>query len=119
MRPVDALKCSFCHKTQDEVLKLICSPSESPRVYICDECVTVCLGILQDDALHPPPIPGPNLALVDTAIRVLRRLAENRQPHSGDLATLRECSLPEDANLDNDALATAIILREVRKRPPL
>jgi ATP-dependent Clp protease ATP-binding subunit ClpX len=45
----DALRCSFCHKSQDAVAKLISSPSEYPRAYICDECVAVCNSILEDD----------------------------------------------------------------------
>src|SRR5208283_1166929 len=44
----DTLRCSFCHKTQDVVGKLISSPSEYPRAYICDECITVCNSILED-----------------------------------------------------------------------
>jgi hypothetical protein len=45
-----ALRCSFCGKSQDSVQKLICSPSDAPtRAYICDECVTVCALILEDD----------------------------------------------------------------------
>ena len=47
--PDDSLRCSFCHKTQDVVGKLISSPSEYPRAYICDECITVCNSILEDD----------------------------------------------------------------------
>ncbi len=42
-------RCSFCHKTQDVVGKLISSPSDYSRSYICDECVTVCNSILEDD----------------------------------------------------------------------
>ncbi len=34
-----ALHCSFCGKSQDTVGKLISSPSDYPRAYICDECV--------------------------------------------------------------------------------
>jgi ATP-dependent Clp protease ATP-binding subunit ClpX len=45
----DALRCSFCHKSQDVVGKLISSPSEYPRAYICDECIAVCNSILEDD----------------------------------------------------------------------
>lgn len=45
----DSLKCSFCHKSQDAVAKLISSPSDYPRAYICDECVAVCNSILDDD----------------------------------------------------------------------
>ena len=45
----DALRCSFCHKSQDVVGKLISSPSDYPRAYICDECIAVCNSILEDD----------------------------------------------------------------------
>lgn len=47
--PEDALHCSFCHKTQEQVEKLISSPSEYPRSYICNECVTVCQQILDEE----------------------------------------------------------------------
>ena len=58
--PEEALRCSFCHKSQDAVAKLISSPSDYPRAYICDECVAVCNSILEDDrgdqaARHRPP----------------------------------------------------------------
>jgi len=45
----ETLRCSFCHKTQDVVGKLISSPSDYPRAYICDECISVCNSILEDD----------------------------------------------------------------------
>jgi ATP-dependent Clp protease ATP-binding subunit ClpX len=45
----DSLRCSFCHKSQDVVGKLISSPSDYPRAYICDECIAVCNSILDDD----------------------------------------------------------------------
>jgi len=45
----ESLRCSFCHKTQDSVGKLISSPSDYPRAYICDECVAVCNSILEED----------------------------------------------------------------------
>lgn len=46
------MQCSFCHKTQDTVGKLISSPSDYPRAYICDECIAVCASIIEDDR-HP------------------------------------------------------------------
>ena len=49
----DALRCSFCHKSQDVVGKLISSPSDYPRAYICDECIAVCNSILEDDKTEP------------------------------------------------------------------
>jgi len=45
----ELLRCSFCQKTQDAVGKLISSPGEHPRAYICDECVVVCNTILEED----------------------------------------------------------------------
>ncbi|MDD5542117.1 MAG: ATP-dependent Clp protease ATP-binding subunit ClpX [Acidobacteriia bacterium] len=45
----DVLKCSFCFKTQDKARKLISSPNEFPRAFICDECIAVCNSILEDD----------------------------------------------------------------------
>jgi len=50
----DALRCSFCHKSQDVVGKLISSPSDYPRAYICDECIAVCNSILEDDKADQP-----------------------------------------------------------------
>jgi ATP-dependent Clp protease ATP-binding subunit ClpX len=60
----DTLRCSFCHKSQDVVGKLISSPSDYPRAYICDECIAVCNSILEDDkpestATGPHKIPKP------------------------------------------------------------
>jgi ATP-dependent Clp protease ATP-binding subunit ClpX len=62
----DTLRCSFCHKSQDAVAKLISSPSDYPRAYICDECVAVCNSILEDDrtethaAAAPDHLPKPH-----------------------------------------------------------
>jgi ATP-dependent Clp protease ATP-binding subunit ClpX len=50
----DTLRCSFCHKSQDVVGKLISSPSDYPRAYICDECIAVCNSILEDDKTDQP-----------------------------------------------------------------
>ena len=55
----DSLRCSFCHKTQEAVAKLISSPSDYPRAYICDECVAVCNSILEDDRSETTPGAAP------------------------------------------------------------
>ena len=55
----DSLRCSFCHKSQDVVGKLISSPSDYPRAYICDECIAVCNSILEDDR-HDQPYGTPH-----------------------------------------------------------
>ncbi|MBO4996840.1 MAG: ATP-dependent Clp protease ATP-binding subunit ClpX [Lachnospira sp.] len=39
------LRCSFCNKTQDQVRKLIAGPN----VYICDECISVCSEIIDEE----------------------------------------------------------------------
>lgn len=41
----EGLRCSFCNKSQREVRKLIAGPN----VYICDECVDICLDIISED----------------------------------------------------------------------
>jgi ATP-dependent Clp protease ATP-binding subunit ClpX len=56
----EILRCSFCHKSQDAVAKLISSPSDYPRAYICDECVAVCNSILEDDRTATPAAQTPN-----------------------------------------------------------
>ena len=55
----ESLRCSFCHKSQDAVAKLISSPSDYPRAYICDECVAVCNSILEDDRTETQPGAAP------------------------------------------------------------
>jgi ATP-dependent Clp protease ATP-binding subunit ClpX len=40
------LRCSFCGKSQNEVKKLIAGPT----VYICNECIDICIEIISDDA---------------------------------------------------------------------
>ncbi len=59
--PDGSLRCSFCHKSQEVVGKLISSPNDFPRAYICDECVAVCNSILEDDRGERPPTPGQQL----------------------------------------------------------
>ncbi len=53
----EPLRCSFCHKTQEQVEKLISSPSDAPRAYICNECVRVCQQILEDEKREPAGAP--------------------------------------------------------------
>ena len=45
------LKCSFCGKTQDQVKRLIAGPG----VYICNECIELCLSILEDENVVERP----------------------------------------------------------------
>ena len=41
----ELLKCSFCGKTQKQVMKLIAGPG----VYICDECIGLCNEIIKEE----------------------------------------------------------------------
>ncbi len=65
------LYCSFCGKSQHEVKKLIAGPS----VFICDECIDLCIEIIRDE------LPA----------------AEEARRQRGDLPTPAEIK----ANLDN------------------
>lgn len=40
----DSLRCSFCSKQKDQVAMLIAGPT----VYICNECVDICVEIYRD-----------------------------------------------------------------------
>ena len=56
----DTLRCSFCGKNQNEVRKLIAGPT----VYICNECIDICIEIISDDAQQDsvasrPALPKP------------------------------------------------------------
>jgi hypothetical protein len=58
------LRCSFCSKSQDTVSKLISSPRDESRAYICDECIAVCASILKDDGIiDPEPLEEPHRLL--------------------------------------------------------
>lgn len=39
-------RCSFCRRTNDQVERLIAGP---PGVYICNECVDICVEIIQEE----------------------------------------------------------------------
>ena len=42
------IRCSFCGQPQDSVRKIIAGPG----VYICDECVNLCNGIIENELLN-------------------------------------------------------------------
>lgn len=42
------LYCSFCGKANREVLKMIAGPT----VFICNECVGICVAIIDEEPIH-------------------------------------------------------------------
>ncbi|MFT6346883.1 MAG: ATP-dependent Clp protease ATP-binding subunit ClpX [Myxococcota bacterium] len=49
---INTICCSFCGKYQNDVKKLIAGPS----VFICNECVSLCLDIVKEDSKKSPSI---------------------------------------------------------------
>lgn len=50
------LSCSFCHKPQREVEKIIAGPN----VFICSECIRLCLDIIRENSQQKPAAWGHN-----------------------------------------------------------
>src|SRR5262252_4310087 len=61
------LRCSFCGKSQFDVRKLIAGPT----VFICDECVALCVKICDDDKISTE-IGNPELAPTETLLVILK-----------------------------------------------
>ncbi len=49
--PRESVRCSFCGKRQEQVSRIIAGPN----VYICNECVDLCSGIIHDDMSSVEP----------------------------------------------------------------
>ena len=74
--PIKTVYCSFCFKSQHEVEKLISGPAS---IFICDECVALCSGII---AGHMPTSKPPSGQEAPTE-RLLERLAAIEQTVQG------------------------------------
>ena len=62
-----SVRCSFCGKHQDQVAKIIAGPG----AYICNECVHLCMSIL-DDTYDPEEQAGPDIPDVIPTPREIR-----------------------------------------------
>jgi len=92
------LYCSFCGKSQHEVVKLIAGPS----VFICNDCVELCNGIIFDEdqqetlpKRHPAPmscsfcnksddeveeiLTGPSVSICNECVEISNRIIAERQ----------------------------------------
>ncbi len=69
--------CSFCHRSEEEVKRLIAGPD---GVNICDECVGLCVEILEEEGVTPSAQTKPALNLsMDRVLspqELVRRLDE-------------------------------------------
>jgi pyrimidine operon attenuation protein/uracil phosphoribosyltransferase len=70
----DKLRCSFCGKGQSEVKKLIAGPS----VYICNECIDVCVEIIVDDSRQSGSPLGLALPVLTPAEDIMSRVGPSR-----------------------------------------
>ena len=66
--------CSFCRRSQHEVSRLIAGPD---NIFICDECVTLCREIL-DEEMAPPkgPVPDYTPQRIPSPREIFERLEE-------------------------------------------
>jgi ribosomal protein L37AE/L43A len=63
--PAGRFSCSFCNKSQRYVRKLIAGPN----VWICDECVDICVGIVHEAKKETPVLThGANLVSSNCAL---------------------------------------------------
>ncbi|MBL9029664.1 MAG: ATP-dependent Clp protease ATP-binding subunit ClpX [Caedimonas sp.] len=63
----EILHCSFCGKSQHEVRKLIAGPS----VFICDECVDLCIEIIREENKGALPVSEKGIPSPKTIYKVL------------------------------------------------
>ena len=75
MQKQTALYCSFCGKSHHDVAQLIAGP----KVFICNECVGVCIEVL-----------GASREWCDNEIANLRRLRRQARTRQGEMPPRRE-----------------------------
>lgn len=86
------LYCSFCGKSQNEVKKMIAGPS----VFICDECVALCLGIIYEGNKELPEDIAKfarsqqRAAAVNDMTRMAKRLLEEEESRHAPYVELRK-----------------------------
>ena len=65
-----ARRCSFCGKTEGQVRGLVAGPG----IYICDECVYVCLGVLKESHIADETPQSERISVLEAEIRHLHGL---------------------------------------------
>jgi ATP-dependent protease Clp ATPase subunit len=84
---VTSLRCSFCLKAEAEVAKIIAGPGS----YVCDECVALCVQILEagqpPSAGDEPDLPSWASMADEQVLERLPKLAEVRDQVETALAS--------------------------------
>jgi hypothetical protein len=81
--PTKTLYCSFCFKSQHKVRKLISGPAS---IFICDECVDLCNGIIPGQL---PASKSPSLEQLPTE-RLVERLGPIEETVQGKGGQLQQ-----------------------------
>jgi ATP-dependent protease Clp ATPase subunit len=108
------LECSFCQKNHNQVDRLIAGPG----VYICNECIELCLEIIEEELSEPsgvhveePPTPKGQIdlrMLTEQQVQVLKLLAQG--------ATAEEIDEEVGPNILGQTLGK--VSRELRREEP-
>ena len=69
----DVQRCSFCHRDQGQVRRLIAGPE---GVFICDECVGLCQEVLEEDGIETTPRAEPQHTRLVPPREIVDRLDE-------------------------------------------
>lgn len=64
------LACSFCHRTDHEVEKLVAGP----RVYICDQCVAIARRLMEEHQSAPAPASAQRVHIVRRVTRWIAKI---------------------------------------------
>ncbi|WP_026535648.1 ATP-dependent Clp protease ATP-binding subunit ClpX [Arthrobacter sp. H14] len=110
----ELLKCSFCGKSQKQVIKLIAGPG----VYICDECIELCNEIIEEELAEvadvgtfelPKPkeifnflqeyVIGQEPAKRSLAVAVYNHYKRIQSGHAAKATTLGDSSQSEDVEI--------------------
>ena len=97
------LYCSFCGKSQHEVRKLIAGPT----VFICDECVELCMDIIKEESKdtfvkHQDGLPSPKeiCSVLDDYVLQQTRLLSRGFDRSHNHSTQSIFLLGKEGRLD-------------------
>ncbi len=96
-----SLRCSFCRKHEKAVGKLISSPRDYPRAYICEECMAVCHSIIVDDSKDDPFPGNPLLSTFLEATSKWLQCENLGEDPSGPLSEMRQAACAMFGPLDD------------------